>query len=414
MSSDPRPLAGLRVLSFGTFVAGNVCAAILANLGADVVKIESPHRPEPLRSYYTPDHGETFEPSGMRTTATFASLTAGLRSAGLHMDAESGRELFRRLAAQADVVVENFGPGQLERWGCGFETLRNLRPDLVMASLSGYGQTGPRAHYRAYASNIANYLGLRSAWAHDGMHFDFVAAFHAVVGILAARESVRRGGGAVHLDIAQTETGAALMAPLYLAELNGDPAWNQGPNQVPGAVLSGVFACSGHDAWVAVEIEDADDVETACRLLEIAERDNADLPGRLKSALAGWCAAQTPVQAAWRLQTAGLAASAVQNLEDLWRDPQLRSRNAYAPVDHPDLGPLELPAAPELIALGLPRAARPGARLGGDTARALRDWLGVTPEELRQLELSGACWLPQQAEAEAGPRSATSAALAGT
>ena len=244
MSSDPGPLAGLRVISFGTFVVGNVCATMLSDLGAEVAKIESPRRPEALRSYFSLDHPNIHEPSGIRTTNMFASLTSGQRSVSLNMDVESGRDLFRRLVTEADVVVENFSPGQMDRWGAGFATLSQRRPGLVMASLTGYGQTGRRASYRAYASNIANYLGLASSWAFDGTHFDFVGAHHAVSAILAAVESVRRGGPAVHIDLAQAETGAAVMAPLYLASINGGPAWSQAPNVVPGSALSGVFCLS--------------------------------------------------------------------------------------------------------------------------------------------------------------------------
>ena len=119
MSSDPGPLAGLRVISFGTFVVGNVCATMLSDLGAEVAKIESPRRPEALRSYFSLDHPNIHEPSGIRTTNMFASLTSGQRSVSLNMDVESGRDLFRRLVTEADVVVENFSPGQMDRWGAG-------------------------------------------------------------------------------------------------------------------------------------------------------------------------------------------------------------------------------------------------------------------------------------------------------
>ncbi len=396
MSSDPGPLAGLRVISFGTFVVGNVCATMLSDLGAEVAKIESPRRPEALRSYFSLDHPNIHEPSGIRTTNMFASLTSGQRSVSLNMDVESGRDLLRRLVTKADVVVENFSPGQMDRWGAGFATLSQRRPGLVMASLTGYGQTGRRASYRAYASNIANYLGLASSWAFDGTHFDFVGAHHAVSAILAAVESVRRGGPAVRIDLAQAETGAAVMAPLYLASINGGPAWSQAPNVVPGSALSGAFCCLGEDEWIAVDLEDAADVRAACTLLDLGEPGDVDdvAATALRTALTAWCLKLTPYQAVLRLQRAGLAAAVVENLEDLWRDPQLRSRGGYREVVHPDIGWRELPASPDQIALGLPRTTRPGARLGADTTAVLQAWLGLSDEEIDELEDSDACWRP--------------------
>lgn len=407
MSSESGPLAGLRVISFGTFVVGNVCATMLSDLGAEVAKVESPRRPEALRSYFSLDHPNIYEPSGIRTTNMFASLTSGQRSVSLNMDVESGRALFRRLVAAVDVVVENFSPGQMDRWGCGFETLSRRRPGLVMASLTGYGQSGRRANYRAYASNIANYLGLASSWAFDGTHFDFVGAHHAVSAILGAVESVRQGGPAVHIDLAQAETGAAVMAPLYLASINGGPAWSQAPNAVPGSALSGVFCCLGEDEWVAVELEDAADVAAACALLEIEEPEtgDADAGNEIRSALTAWCATFTPYQAVVRLQRAGLAAAVVENLEDLWRDPQLRSRGAYRDVFHPDVGSRELPASPDQVALGLPRTTRPGARLGADTTAILQAWLGLSEQDIDELEHSDACWHPPNEQHTTSPNS---------
>lgn len=395
MSSEPSPLARLKVISFGTFVVGNVTATMLSDLGADVVKIESHRRPEALRSYFSLDHPEIHEPSGIRTTNMFASLTSGLSSVALNMDSEPGRSLFRNLCSVADVVVENFSPGQMARWDCGFDVLSRIQPRLVMASLTGYGQTGPRAEYRAYGSNIANYLGLASAWVFDGTHFDFVGAHHAVSAILGGLEYVRQGGDAVHIDLAQAETGATVMAPLYLERLNGGQAWSQGPNEVPDSLLSGVFACRGDDEWVAVELEDASDLAAARRLVELDTTGAATIElSELRSALQAWCAQLTPYQAVLRLQRAGLAAAVVEDLEDLWRDPQLRSRNAYREVVHPDIGWRELPASPDQIAMGLPRTTRPASRLGADTDEVLHTWLGYSRADVDGLERDGACWRP--------------------
>jgi crotonobetainyl-CoA:carnitine CoA-transferase CaiB-like acyl-CoA transferase len=407
-SSDTSPrhlLRGVRVLSFGSFVAGNICNVMLAELGADVVKIESSVHPEALRAYDAPDRPPVVEPSGIRTTALFAGMTRGLRSACIDMTSEKGRRAFRRLAEHAHVVVENLGPGTLASWGCSFEELRSCNPVLVMLSISGYGGTGPLAGFSAYASNINNFLGLTSVWALDGIHFDFVAGTHGACAVVAALAEADRGAPGVFIDMAQTETGAAIMPGLYLDYLANGREWGAGPNEVPGSLFSAVIRCRGADAWVAVELEDGRDWGQLCSCLERPdlflgpEGATAEKRASMRAAVDRWAATVTPYQATQRLQGLGLAAAPVQNGEDLWRDAQLRSRGAYVEVTHPDLGILEYPDAP----LGEGRAQTGvragGPRLGEHTADVFREWLGCGERELDELLASAAIGVP---EPEAG------------
>jgi benzylsuccinate CoA-transferase BbsF subunit len=393
-------LAGVRILSFGTFVAGNICPLLLAELGADVVKIESKDRPEALRSYDFPGQPEFFEPSGMRTSAVFAGLTRSTRSICLDMGRSEGRDTFRSLVARADVVVENLGPGTMESWGCSFAALQRLNPRLVMLSMSGYGRTGPLATYRAYASNISNYLGLTSAWAPDGTHFDFVAGIHGASAVVAGLAQVDLGAAGVLIDMAQTEAGASVMAPLYLDFLANGREWSGQPNEVPGSLFSGVMRCQGTDAWVAVEIEDASDWDTICGYLE---RDDLKAPGApvsaerradLGAAIADWAGTVTPFQAAHRLQHMGLAAGPVQSGEDLWRDAQHRSRGSFVEMRHPDMGVIEYPDATDRLSLTPGRVLRRGPRLGEHSGTVLGEWLDLPESAIAELERLGAVWQP--------------------
>jgi crotonobetainyl-CoA:carnitine CoA-transferase CaiB-like acyl-CoA transferase len=401
--ADPRQLLhGVRVLSFGSFVAGNICSLMLAELGADVVKIESHDHPEALRSYDAPDRPPAFEPSGVRTTALFAGMTRGLRSACIDMAGEDGRVTFRRLAEAAHVVVENLGPGTLASWGCSFDELRSRNPGLVMLSISGYGGTGPLAAYRAYASNVNNFLGLTSVWALDGIHFDFVAGTHGACAVVAALAEADRGGPGVFIDLAEAETGAAIMPDLYLDYLAHGREWSAGPNEVPGSLLSAVLECLGADAWVAVELEDAGDWERMCSFLERPDL----LPGAaeptpehrrsLCEVMETWAATVTPLQATHTLQGLGLAAGPVQNGEDLWRDAQLRSRGALVDVAHPDLGVLEYPDAPVDAGRGRAGPRTGGPRLGEHTADVLREWSGCSDADIDGLRARAAIWVPDR------------------
>jgi crotonobetainyl-CoA:carnitine CoA-transferase CaiB-like acyl-CoA transferase len=393
-------LDGIRVLSFGTFVAGNICPLLLAELGADVVKIESTDRPEALRAYDFPGQPELFEPSGMRTSALFAGLTRSTRSVCLHMNTAQGRDTFRWLVAKADVVVENLGPGTMESWGCSFAELLGHNPRLVMLSMSGYGRTGPLANYRAYASNISNHLGLTAAWAPDGTHFDFVAGIHGASAVVAALASVDRGAQGVVIDMAQTEVGAAVMAPVYLDFLANGREWAAEPNEVPGSLFSGVVQCQGVDAWVAIEIEDLRDWATVCAFLDrddlTANEEPVPLERRvvLGDAIAEWAKTLTPFQVAHKLQRVGLAVGPVQNGEDVWRDAQHRSRGSFVEVWHPDIGFIEYPNANDRLNRTPGRVMRRGSRLGEQTVVVLREWLELPDAAIAELERVGAVWQP--------------------
>ena len=401
-SMPSSPLQGVRVLSFGTFVAGNICALMLAELGADVLKVESRENPEALRSYASPDQDELFEPSGVRTTALFAGLTRSIRSVCVDMKMERGRELGRALAGRADVVIENLGPGTLESWGCAYDDLRERNSRLVMVSISGYGRSGPLAGFRAYASNINNYLGLTDAWAFDGIHFDFVAGIQGASAVVAGLAEVDKGIPGVFFDLAQYEAGAAIMAPLYLDFLANGREWSAGPNEVPGALLSGVFMCRGDDRWVALELEDASDWDALCRYLG---RSDLLLHGAAVSAfgrqearraIEAWASGLTPLQAAKKLQSVGLAAGPVQDSEDLWRDPQHRSRACLVEVSHPDIGTIEYPVSPNRLS-GMPGGVKSrGPRLGEHTGTVIIEWLGYDEGTVADLQRSAAIWQPDK------------------
>ncbi|MEU4244539.1 CoA transferase [Actinoplanes sp. NPDC026619] len=373
-------LAGLKVISFGTAIAGNVTAMTLAELGADVIKVEAPGRPDPLRVRIYPDLPRVVEPSGAETNIMFAGYSRSVRDVALDMKDPGDLDRFGRLLAVADVLVDNFATGVLDRWGLDAGRLRHLNPALVHVSVSGYGRTGPRAHHLAYGSNINAFLGLSRVWAPHGTQFDYTAVGHALIAVFAGLAHRDRTGGGVAVDLAQTEAGGALMAPLYLDYLvNGGAGW-PGPNEVPGSPLSGVFACRGHDEWLAVELEDDEDWRLACALLgepALAERwgEPAAVAG-LRAAFASWCATRTPHQAMFAAQRAGLAAGAVHDSEDLYLDAQHRSRGFVVEVDHPDLGPLEYPAPIHRFGRTDVRVRRPSPRVGEHTAEVLRDWLG--------------------------------------
>ncbi len=398
--TSPGALRGVRVLSLGGYVAGNTCCQLLAELGADVVKVESPSYPDALRAFVPTDHRPLVEPSGVKTAAMFAGFARSVRGVALEMARPEGRALFQELATTADVVLENLGPGIVAKWGCDHADLIKRNPNLVMVAISGYGKTGPRSPHRSFASNINNYLGLTAAWKRDGNHFDYVTAYHAAVAALAALAIARRDGTGVYVDLAQIEAGGAVMAPLYLDRLANGRPWVAAPNDVPGSVLSVVVRCLGDDAWAAVDIVDMRDWNTLCDVLDLPSHrvgsDAAGVPAgdldTVEEAFRAWAAQRTDHQVELVLQRAGLATGAVLNTEELFRDPQLHARDFLAEIHHPDIGPVTYPAPLPRMSTTPARIRRPAPRLGQHTTAVLADWLGLDEDQIRQHLRDGAAW----------------------
>jgi benzylsuccinate CoA-transferase BbsF subunit len=390
-------LAGVRVLSFGTFVAGNAAATLLADLGADVAKVEARTRPEVLRTPAYAIGNAATEPSGVPNTVMYAALTRGLRNLSLDMTHPDARTVLHRLVGVADLVIENFGGSVLERWQCSYDDLLADKPDLVMLSLSGYGRTGPRANYLAYASTISSYIGLASSWGYThGTLPDYVSATTGAVAAVAALGEAHRSGTPAYIDLAQIEAMAPILAELYAAALNLGRDETRRANHVPGSWLSGVFPCAGIDQWLAVDIEDDADWADLCDLLERPElvatdKDQATTrEAELSAALASWTAGYSPFSAMHHLQRAGLAAVPVQDAEALYRDLQLRARDFVERVDQRDLGPVLYSGSPQRWS-NAPRCRPvPPARLGEHTRDVLRRWLAAGDPEIAALEAKGA------------------------
>ena len=389
-------LAGVRVVSFGAFVAGNTAAKLMAEMGADVVKIEPRSRPEVLRTAAYAIGPVPIEPSGVSNTVMYATLSRGVRHVALDLNIHEARPAFHQLVAHADIVIENFAGQTLTRWGCAYEDLIEDNPRLVMLSLSGYGRTGPRAGYLGYASTLASYLGLSSAWEYThGTLTDYITATTGAVAALSALDQARTTGESVYVDVAQIDAMAPILAGLYTGPLNTGQEEQTQPNRVPGSFLSGVCPCQGYDAWLAYEIEDSADWNALCALLgrddlQIhASGEAIALRSDLTSALDQWASGLSAHTAMNQMQKAGLAAGVVQSTEDIWRDPQLHVRQFGEVVDQADLGPVTYPRSSQRWTKTPGALHVAPARLGEHTREVLRQWLGLTDSELINLTDAG-------------------------
>ena len=384
------PLSGLKVISFGMVIAGAVCATLLAELGADVVKIESPTVPDSVRRIRMGDPAIA-EPSGAPTSPMFASYNRSVRSLALDMKQPESVDLILRMVSVADVVIENFGPDVLERWGIGYEKIAAVNPRIVMLSQSGFGHTGPRSHYLAYASTVFSFVGLTQIWGQSHpTASDYPAAAHGLFAILAALAARDRTGQGTHIDQAQIEVAGAIMGPLLLDyTVNGH---EPGEDPPPGMVVR----CSGEDRWLAVEPASDEDWQ---HLARIAGAPDPGDRAAVTEAVGTWAAALTPHQATRILQRAGLAR---RRPGHGGRNPRCpASRTAFPAGDEPSRsrrGRVRRPAAPAVQDARRRPAADPATRgahhrdpgrMAGHATRGKPDLRLAAARQIRRRAITG-------------------------
>ncbi|HEY8489890.1 MAG TPA: CoA transferase [Dehalococcoidia bacterium] len=401
---DPAlPLAGLRVLDFGTTVAGPSAARHLADFGAQVIKIESQVHPDTLR-VGTPYAGGV---RGLNRSGYFAAYNAGKLSLALNLQKPEAREIVRRLVERSDVLLETFVPGVMARWGLTYQQVSAWNPRIIMASHSLQGQWGPHARHRGYgqiASAMSGWYDLTGLEGGEPLgpysaYTDFVSWPFLLTAILVALEVRDATGRGQYIDHAQLETSLHFLAPLLLdLQLTGRMATRRG-NREDYAAPNNVYPCRGDDRWIAVTVTDDGEWAALCRALghpeAAADPRFATFEARkaheaeLDALIAAWTAEEEPFALAERLQAAGVAAGVVARAEDLFQDPQLAHRGFFRRLPHPEIGEhavLTQTFRIEGVAAGPARAA---PLLGEHTHEVCREVLGMTDEEIAAYAAAG-------------------------
>jgi crotonobetainyl-CoA:carnitine CoA-transferase CaiB-like acyl-CoA transferase len=332
--------------------AGPAASRILADLGAEVVKIESPRRPDTVQALVQ-DRNEG-HPDYWDYGGYFIEKNLGKRAITLDLNAPEGKEVFLQLVADADVVMESFRPRVMEQFGLGYDQLLAVSPELVMVSLSGYGQDGPARNRTAYGHALEPESGITSTIGYAGERpiksglaytdpISGVLAAGAIVHALQQRESGERKG-ALYIDLAERDAVLPFMAERIVDyQLSGELAPRLG-NRHERFAPQGCYACAGNDRWVAITARDDDEWTALARLVGAEQLAGLDLPARrervdeLDAAIGTWCETRDPFEVMELLQASGVPAAVVQNGRDLLRDPQLRGRDYFFPADHPRVG----------------------------------------------------------------------------
>jgi benzylsuccinate CoA-transferase BbsF subunit len=393
-------LAGLRVLDFCWIGAGAFVTRILADLGAEVIKVESRTHPDNLR--LSGPHQPGAKP--LEGSGYFASRNTSKKSIALNMSHPRARQIALTLASRCSIVSNNFRPGVMEKWGLGYGEVAAVNPSVIYLAMPMQGSSGPNRDYIGFGSTIAALCGLVSMAGRPGRpplgtgtHYpDHVPnPGHALVAVLAAAFHRARTGEGQQIELAQIESTVNMLGPSVLAcAANGVLPQTNG-NRRAGAVPRGVFPCAGEDVWCAIEANDDRDWQGLVDALGAPEwmRDDElrTLPGRetrqdaIETRLAQETGRYSAAELVARLQAHGVAAAKVATSADVTSDPQLLARRYWHHVPHAEMGSV-LVNLPPFRAVGEERVAPgPPPLLGEHTFEVASELLGFDETECRRL-----------------------------
>lgn len=396
-SSEPGPLRGIRVLELGTLVAGPYASALLAQFGAEVIKVESPDEGDPLRKWRKVHNG---------TSLWWYSQSRNKKSVTLDLKRDEAHEIVRRLVADVDIVIENFRPGTLEKWGIGWEHLSKINPALIMVRISGYGQTGPYRERPGFAAIAECMGGLRHTSGFPdrppvrvGVSLgDTLASLYGTIGALMALHhlKVNKGKGQF-IDVALYESVFAVMESLVPEyQMYGHVRERSGA-ALPGISPSNTYLCG--DGNYVVIAGNGDSIFK--RLMHVMGRDDlgedpelAHNDGRarhndkLDAAISAWTGKRDLQQVLDQLEPAAVPSGRIYTAADIVNDPHYRAREMIERHHLPKGEAIDLPGiVPKLSATpGQTKWLGPG--LGAHTAQVLAS-IGIEQVEFERLRAAG-------------------------
>jgi len=397
------PLTGLRVADFTWVGAGPFLTKPLADHGADVVKIESRTRTDPIRLMAPFRDGVP----GPNRSGYFANRNSSKRSVCLDLKHPRGKELALQLIAESDVVANNYTPGTMDRLGLGYEQAKAVRPDVIYLEMPMNGVAGPYRDHRGYGLAIGAASGLLELCGYPdrppvgtGTNYpDHVPnPLHAAVGVLAALRRRRHTGSGCYIELAQLESTVNAIGPAILAAAAGESVGRAG-NDDPLAAPHGVYRCAGTDRWCAIAVnDDAQWVALTAVLNQpgwLARPEWSTAAGRrehrrsIDVALGAAMADRDAVRLAGQLAAVGIAAAAVNDARDLLSDRQLVQRDHWATLDHPEMGPSIYDNIPYRLSGTPGRLRSPAPLLGADSRAVCVGLLGLPESEYDQLASEG-------------------------
>ena len=393
-----RPLEGLKVCDFTWVFVGPQTTKILADCGADVVRIESKKRPGLWRTT-PPFKGNIVD---LNRGGPFALFNTSKRSITLNLTSPRGLEIARKLVAWADVVTDNFAGGVMARFGLDYEELKKIKPDIIMMSSCMQGQTGPYANHPGYGNQLTALSGFShiAGWpdrepADIGYYTDGIAPLFNVLAIMAAVDYRRRTGKGQYLDLSQYEGGVHFMSPLILDYVANQRIAGRMGNRSPWAAPHGVFRCRGNDRWCAIAVFTDEEWASFRKVIGNpawtndpkfttlqTRQENED---ELERLVEDWTVERSAEEVMTMMQAAGVAAGVLQTGEDvLEHDPQLKHRHFFRELDHAEIGKYRA-LAPSFQFSRTDIELRPAPLIGEHNEEVFKDILGMSDEDIAQL-----------------------------
>lgn len=387
-----RPLDGIRVLDVSTVIAAPLAAMILGDFGAEVIKVEHPDGGDPAR-------GHGYDRDG--TPLWWLMLGRNKKSVTLYLGSEEGQQIFRTLAASADVVIENFRPGTMERWGLGYADLACDNPGLVVAHVSGFGRAGPLVDEPGFGTMGETMSGFtfRNGDPSHPPHLppfglaDGVTGISTALAVVSALYERSTSGAGQEIDLAIIEPLLTILEPQLVTQDQLGRTLQRTGNQAEMNAPRGLYRTSD-DAWVAVS---ASTVSTAARVMrlvgspELAEADwFGSASGRrahtteIDAAIEPWFAARKAADAVAECRAAGVPVAPVFTAADILADPQYAAIGTVGTYEHDRLGPVRMPAALFRLSRTPGRVDWLGPDLGRHTAEVLGS-IGLTAEDVADL-----------------------------
>ena len=341
---------------------------------------------------------------GVNRCALFNQWGQGKKSLLLNLTSEKGLAIVKELIAKSDVVLQNFATGVMDGFGLGYDELKKIKPDIIMASISGYGHTGPNRNYMAYGPAIPPVAGLSSITGYEGgppqevgmAYGDPTSGIHAAVAICAALAARKRTGRGQHIDVSLWESVAALIPEGWMEyAMNKTQAQRQG-NRDPWMAPHNCFRCLGDDEWVTIACGTDAEWHALCQTIgqpqlthderfctATARKANEDA---LDQILTEWTVTREKWAVTHSLQAVGVAAFPSMNGKDLVEDPHLNARGFFVRLAHPEVGVRTHMGIPWLLTNAPNGVRSPAPLLGQDTDQVMHDVLGYSAQQIAHLK----------------------------
>ena len=406
MAASSRPLDGVRVLDLSRVLAGPTAAQALADLGAEVIKIERPVVGDDTRLM-----GPHFPGSGdlVDRSAYYWAVNRGKQSVAIDLASADGADLVRGLAGKADVLLENFKVGALARYGLGYADLAAINPRLIYCSITGFGQTGPYRARAGYDSIIQAMGGLMSVSGEpDGSPgggpqragvpmIDIMTGLYASTAILAALRHRDRSGAGQQIDLALLDVMVSSLSYLGVSHLASGDVPKRSGSRNPVTHPSGIYDC--RDGQLMILVGNDEQFRRLCQVLDLPElagdprfgsspdrvANGRALDGLISPALA----MRTAEDCLTAFEKAGIPAGPINDFRGVFADPHVRARGAVVPFEHPEIGTVACLASPMRLSATPARYDRRPAMLGEHTSETLRALLGLSQETIDALHAKG-------------------------